>query len=190
MAPGIHLEPETFYLLKSSSGLYLGGTDFEGILGVSVTTLNFFVFMVIPEEEIMTLLPWGTQFSYTFFIPVYKHFFQTSEGMLFFVILKVFPIIHFLQAVRNCHLIILKMEYPLEVLRSLLCNLAWVKQLVNNCTFYLSVWMQSCPSEHLKLLVSQAFKDYYSIVNLWLCSIKCQWWIFTVLLYFGDFFIN
>jgi len=41
--------------------------------------------------------------------------------MLFFVILKVFPIIHFLQAVRNCHLIILKMEYPLEVLRSLLC---------------------------------------------------------------------
>lgn len=57
MAPGIHLEPETFYLLKSSSGLYLGGTDFEGILGVSVTTLNFFVFMVIPEEEIMTLLP-------------------------------------------------------------------------------------------------------------------------------------
>jgi hypothetical protein len=26
--------------------------------------------------------------------------------------------------------------------------------------------LQSCPSEHLKLLVSQAFKDYYSIMNL------------------------
>ena len=56
--------------------------------------------------------------------------------MLFFM----FPITHFVQAVRNCHLIILKMVYPLELIRSLLFNLAWVKQLVNICNFDLSVW--------------------------------------------------
>jgi hypothetical protein len=42
MAPGIQLEPETFYELKNSSGLYLDETDFEGILGVTVMTLIFF----------------------------------------------------------------------------------------------------------------------------------------------------
>jgi hypothetical protein len=40
---------------------------------VTVMTL---IFMVIPEKEIMTLLPWGTQFPHIFFIPVYKHFFS------------------------------------------------------------------------------------------------------------------
>jgi hypothetical protein len=54
MTPGIQLEPETFYKLKNSSGLYLNETDFEGLLCVTVMTL---IFMVIPEKEIMTLLP-------------------------------------------------------------------------------------------------------------------------------------
>jgi len=70
MAPGIQLEPETFYQLKNSYGFYLDGTDFEG------------------NHDFATLLPWGTQFSHTFLIPVYKHFFQTSKGVLYFVILK------------------------------------------------------------------------------------------------------
>jgi hypothetical protein len=34
----------------------------------------------------MTLLTWGTQFSHTFFIPAYKHFFQTREGVLLFIL--------------------------------------------------------------------------------------------------------
>ena len=41
MAPGIQLEPETFYQLKNSCALYLDGTDFEGVLGVTVMTFFF-----------------------------------------------------------------------------------------------------------------------------------------------------
>lgn len=41
MAPGIQLEPETFYQLGNSYGLYLDGTHFEGIPLVIV--MIFFV---------------------------------------------------------------------------------------------------------------------------------------------------
>jgi hypothetical protein len=109
-------------------------------IGCDCNNLYLFVIMVFPEGKIVTLLPWGTQFSHTFFISVYTHFFQTSKGMLFLCYLEAFLVIHFSHAVRNCRLILFNMEYPLEVIRSLLCNLAWVKQFLNNCTFYLSVW--------------------------------------------------
>ena len=42
MAPGIQLEPETFYQLKNSYGFYLDGTDFEGIPGMTVMASYFF----------------------------------------------------------------------------------------------------------------------------------------------------
>jgi len=49
MAPGIQLEPETFYKLKNSSGLYLDETDFEGILGVTVKVKS----KVIPLQALL-----------------------------------------------------------------------------------------------------------------------------------------
>jgi hypothetical protein len=46
MAPGIQLEPETFYQLKNSYGLYLDGTNLEGIPGVTGMAL-FFIYIFL-----------------------------------------------------------------------------------------------------------------------------------------------
>jgi len=124
MAPGIHLEPETFYHLKNFSGLFLGGTDFEGILGVSVMTLIFLSLWSSQKRKswhcYLETLNSHIHFSFLFT----KIFSRQVYVCVIFCSIEVFPFIHFSQAVRNCHLIILKMEYPLEVIRSLLCNLA------------------------------------------------------------------
>jgi hypothetical protein len=43
LAPDRKLEPETFYWLKHSAGLYLDCTDVECALGVTVNNLYLFV---------------------------------------------------------------------------------------------------------------------------------------------------
>ena len=123
MASDIKLESETFYWLRNSSGLYLDGTDFECILLVPVMTCIFFYYGHPRRQNsnIATLRDSVLTYIFHSCLHIFSRQVKVCYFLCYFEVLSIIP---FVRAVRNCHLIMLNLEYPLKVIRSLLCNLA------------------------------------------------------------------